>query len=306
MNIAIIGRGDLLYNTMKNLLKKRFKLSLVITTKEAPEYKYKQKDYERFASKYNIPFFVNYNLDTLDQYITSHIDIAISVNFTNIISQKFIDRFPLGILNMHGGDLPKYRGNACQAWAILNKEKKVVLCIHKMIGNELDSGDIISSKSFQININTRIGHIYKKFEKHAPGLFVDALEKLKENPNYILKIQSKNKKNILRCYPRTPEDGRIFFNQSAKSILRLINASSEPYNGAFCEYNKHKFIIWRAVLENDKEKFLAIPGQVCKINNNGSIVVACKNSKIRILDIEYKGERIKPANLITSLRDRLR
>ena len=32
----------------------------------------------------------------------------------------------VGILNAHGGDLSKYRGNACQAWAILNGEKKSV------------------------------------------------------------------------------------------------------------------------------------------------------------------------------------
>ena len=37
----------------------------------------------------------------------------------------------------------RYRGNACQAWAILNGEK-ISLCIHKMIGGELDSGDIIT------------------------------------------------------------------------------------------------------------------------------------------------------------------
>ena len=40
-----------------------------------------------------------------------------------MFSQSTIDLFPLGIL-IHGGDLPKYRGNACQAWAIINGEEK--------------------------------------------------------------------------------------------------------------------------------------------------------------------------------------
>ena len=37
---------------------------------------------------------------------------------------KVISIFTLGILNAHGGDLPRYRGNACQAWAIINGEEK--------------------------------------------------------------------------------------------------------------------------------------------------------------------------------------
>lgn len=72
-----------------------------------------------------------------------------SLNYSSIISQKVIDLFPLGILNAHGGDLPKYRGNACQAWAILNGETKIGLCIHSMIGGEVDNGNIIDRKIFR-------------------------------------------------------------------------------------------------------------------------------------------------------------
>ena len=38
--------------------------------------------------------------------------------------EEVIDFFELGILNAHGGDLPRYRGNACQAWAIINGEER--------------------------------------------------------------------------------------------------------------------------------------------------------------------------------------
>ena len=73
------------------------------------------------------------------------------------IPNKIINYFNYGILNAHGGDLPRYRGNACQAWAILNGENKIGLCIHKMVGGELDSGDIISRDYLDIGENTKIG-----------------------------------------------------------------------------------------------------------------------------------------------------
>ena len=37
-------------------------------------------------------------------------DIVISVNYSGIIPQEVIDLFDNGILNAHGGDLPRYRG----------------------------------------------------------------------------------------------------------------------------------------------------------------------------------------------------
>ena len=85
-------------------------------------------------------------------------DVGVSLNFTKIIPKEIIDLFPLGILTAHGGDLPKYRGNACQAWAF-KWRKRIGLCIHKMVGNELDNGDIIAKDYLKIDDNTKITEI---------------------------------------------------------------------------------------------------------------------------------------------------
>ena len=74
------------------------------------------------------------------------------MNYTGIIPQSIIDIFQYGILNAHGGDLPRYRGNARQAWAH-NGEKSIGLCIHKMIGGEIDMcGDIIARDYSKLRI----------------------------------------------------------------------------------------------------------------------------------------------------------
>ena len=74
--------------------------------------------------------------------------MAISVNHLSIIDEDIINLFKYGILNAHGGDLPRYR-NACLR-PIINGEKKIGLCVHKMIGGELDNGDIISRDYFEL------------------------------------------------------------------------------------------------------------------------------------------------------------
>ena len=210
----------------------------------------------------------------------------------------------MGILNAHGGDLPKYRGNACQAWAILNGEERIGLCIHKMIGGELDSGDIIARDYIEIDSKTKITRVWDWMLKNTPVLMEQSVKRLEEDSSYVLEVQSKDPKDALRCYPRRPEDGRICWSKSATDTLRLINASNRPYAGAFCQYEEKKIIIWDAELVEDQEFFCAVPGQVTKIGD-GFFEIACGTGKLRILSIEYEEQIIKPDSLIRSIRSRL-
>ena len=143
MKIAIIGRTELLYDTALRLKNAGHDIVCILTAKEAPEYTRKASDFRQLASDWGIPFTQGPKILEHEDFLKSApADIAVSINYTGVVPQAVIDTYPLGILNAHGGDLPRYRGNACQAWAILNGEERIGLCIHKMIGGELDSGDI--------------------------------------------------------------------------------------------------------------------------------------------------------------------
>ncbi len=308
MNIAIIGRTEILYETAELFLKNSYKISLIITSKEAPEYTKISKDFENLANKIGAKYiYTNKLADYKSEIENLGCEIGISLNYTSIISQEIIDIFPLGILNAHGGDLPRYRGNACQAWALINGEDKIGLCIHKMIGGELDSGDIIMRQYLPVNLNTKIGECYQWMRNYTPKMFCDAVDKLATNPNYFLEKQSKNSDDALRCYPRLPEDGKIDWRKSNIQILRLINASNKPYAGAFCFYEEKKMIIWDAEIFEDDEVYLAEVGQVASINQlDGSIIVVTGKGKLKINLIEYDGFIGTPNKKIKSIRKRLR
>lgn len=257
------------------------------------------------AKSYNVPFVQGGRIQNSYEFLQkAAAEIAVSINYTGVIPQEVINLFPLGILNAHGGDLPKYHGNACQAWAILNGEKRIGLCIHRMIGGKLDSGDIIARDYHSIDHNTKITQIWEWMTKRVPELMVEAVTRLSSEPDYILERQSKDPKDALRCYPRKPEDGRIDWDQSALSILRLINASNKPYAGAFCDYEGDKLIIWEAELVIDDEVFCAVPGQVTKVAE-GFVEVACGEGKLRLIAVEVEQQLIEPSKLIQSIRKRL-
>jgi methionyl-tRNA formyltransferase len=310
MKIAIIGRSQLLFETAELLLKQGFEIPLIITAKEAPEYSKTAKDFEELARSINAEYIYTPKIN-LGAYVdiikkTGPIPLAVSINYTGVISQEVIDLFELGILNAHAGDLPRYRGNAPLAWAILNKEQRAGLCIHKMIGGELDSGNILAKDYIDIDINTRVGDLFNWIEAKIPVLMLQAIKKLKNNPGFTGEIQSTDPRMALRGYPRRPEDGKIIWSEAAESIIRLINASSEPFSGAFCIFNDKVLKVWRAVVSTVEEEYLAVPGQVIPSYIDNSVDVACGSGRITLLELEYEDVRTdNPKIILKTVRSRL-
>lgn len=307
MNIAIIGRSEIMYETINLCLEQGFKIPIIITSKETPEYKRSISDFEIISKKIDAIFVCTSNLNTpeiINIMQSANIDIGLSINYSGLIAQSVIDTCRLGILNAHGGDLPRYRGNACQAWAILNGESKIGLSIYQMKGDYLDGGKIIDKIFLQIDINTTITECWGWFYDQIPFRFIEAAKILFNDPTFYIEDSTKSSIKPMRCYPRIPEDGRINWLLSNLQIIRLINASCEPYSGAFCMYEDQKLIIWKANIISDEEEYFAIPGQVCSINKE-SIDIITGDGKIRITEIEFNGKRCTPTAIIKSIRKRL-
>jgi len=304
MRIAIIGRTEILYDTAVRLHEAGNQIVCILTAKEAPEYSRTAADFRELADTWQIPFAQGGRIAGYADFLRdAQADIAVSINYTGVLPQSVIDLFPLGVLNAHGGDLPRYRGNACQAWAIINGEDRIGLCIHRMIGGELDSGDIIARDYLNIDHTTKVTHVWEWMSVRTPELMLDAVQILDANPDYVLEKQSKDPAHALRCYPRKPEDGRIDWTKSAIDVLRLINASNKPYAGAYCDFEGENLIIWDAELVSDNEVFCAVPGQVTMIGD-GFIEVACGVEKLRVALVEYRGKVSSPTLFIQSIRKR--
>lgn len=310
MKVAIIGRTEQLYATAEKLSAAGHEIKVIVTAKEAPEYTKGSDDFKALAESLGALFIHSPNINAPENIAAikaqGPIDVGISMNYVNVISQEVVDLFPVGLLNAHCADLPLYRGNACQAWAIINGEERIGLCVHQMVGDELDNGDIITRDFLPLDINTKVTEIMDWMNTRIPELHAEAIEKLAVDPTYVLEVQSTNPEDILRGYPRRPEDGRIDWSADRETVLRLINASNHPFAGAFCDYEGEKLIIWDAELYDDDERYLAIPGQVASVErDSGSIIIITGKGKLRIKEIEINGNVCPPAQVIKSIRKRL-
>ncbi|QII83333.1 formyl transferase [Bordetella hinzii] len=309
MKFAAIGRHEALLQTVERLLSQGHELAYVVTAQEAPEYKAGVADFQALAARQGVPCIVAARLDAT---VTARLaglgaEVGVSMNFPTVIGKAAIDLFPLGLLNAHGGDLPRYRGNACQAWALINGEDHIGLCIHQMVADELDSGDVLAKAVLAVDANTRIGQVSGWMEHSIPGLFAEALAKLAQDPGYVLYRQLETGQRPLRCYPRRPEDGRIDWARPAEEVVRFINACGPPYAGAFFEFEGVEYRLDEADYVPAEEAYCAIPGQVARIHRDGSVDIACRApGYCRIATVRDGQGRSEPlGSLIRSVRQRL-
>jgi len=304
MRIGIIGRTGVLLKSAEALREAGHELAFVATCKAESFYDKNEIDFQNYASRLNIPFFNTLDLESkIDGISALKADICISINWLKIIDKSFLSIFPLGILNAHAGDLPRYKGNAAANWAILNFEQEVALTIHKMV-EELDSGPYLLKEFLDINENTYISDVYNWLESTIPKKFVEALDVIKTK-GFIEQDQSVK---TLRTYPRKPSDSKIEWGWDKEVILAIIRASSHPFDGAFCFVNDTdlKLKIFRASEFNVDFDFSAVPGQICfKFGNLP--VVATRNGLIAIEECLIPNmNSIDSMKFITnSLRNRL-
>lgn len=308
MKIVAIGRTKLLYDSIKYLYEQGMEVVLIITCREAPEYSVTQEDFKKLAKDIGSDYFCDSYINN-KQYIQKvkeyNADIAISVNWINVITREMIDIFPNGILNCHAGDLPRYRGNAVANWAIIMGEKEVVVTIHKM-DEGLDTGNIVLQERVEINDSTTIKEIYDKMEDLTPKLFYKSIQGILEKRLIEIK-QDQDKSKALRCYPRKPYDSFLDWNQEAVLLERVIRASVPPFGGAYTYFNGQRITVLKAHVEFLETPSIYVNGQVLWIRKEkGEVGIGTSAGVLVIEKISQEGgEEVPATEVIKSLRARL-
>lgn len=81
-------------------------------------------------------------------------DLIISVRFGLIIREEVIAIPKYGVINLHSGVLPRYRGVMATFRAMLNNESNIGSTLHFIQDEGVDTGDIISISQIPLEIDT--------------------------------------------------------------------------------------------------------------------------------------------------------
>ena len=74
-------------------------------------------------------------------------DLLISIRFGQIFQAETIGQPRIGIINLHSGLLPEYKGVMASFWSLLNEEPRLGTTLHWITDKKIDSGALISTRS---------------------------------------------------------------------------------------------------------------------------------------------------------------
>ena len=67
-------------------------------------------------------------------------DLIVSIRYRRILRERAIAIPPKGVLNLHSGILPDYRGVMATFWAMLNEEPEIGASLHWIVDSGIDTG----------------------------------------------------------------------------------------------------------------------------------------------------------------------
>ena len=236
------------------------------------------------AEKYNIPVYQPVKIRDDYAFIDEiKPDLVITLAYGQIVPQGFLDKIPMGCLNLHGSLLPKYRGASPIQTALINNEKVTGVTLMEMV-KAMDAGRMYAKKQVVIEENDNSTSLFNKIKIAASELVLKAL------PKYIngeLIGEEQDEKEVTFCSLIKPEQEKLDLGLTAKEVIGWIRGlSDEP--GAYLYLNDLKLKIYKAKLVNNNVTHQI--GEIVSADKNGLIFQA-KDGQIAILELQKEGKK---------------
>ncbi len=145
-------------------------------------------------------------------------DLIITCAYGQIIPEIILNTPPLGCINIHASLLPKLRGGAPIHKAIINGHKTTGITIMYM-DKTMDTGDIITQESINIENNDNVGTLHDKLSILGSSLIIKTLPSIENKTNKRIK---QNDEEATYAYNIKREEEQIDFNKTSEEIYNQI------------------------------------------------------------------------------------
>ena len=104
-------------------------------------------------------------------------DLLVSVSCPQIFRRPLLELPAIGCLNIHGAELPNYRGIMPSFWMLANGERQAGVSIYFM-NEEIDAGDLCGQRTFEIRPDETLDAFLRRSKHVAAELLLDVLSEV--------------------------------------------------------------------------------------------------------------------------------
>jgi methionyl-tRNA formyltransferase len=188
-----------------------------------------------FAAQRHLPVWIQPARRAVEPFVrqlkAAAPDLIVVWSYSMVLPQAVLDVPRLGVVNVHGGLLPEYRGGHVMQWAIINGEPETGATLHYMDAG-IDTGPVIADARFPIQADDDAVQVRanlmsagaRLLRRWWPQMAAGAAPRV---------VQDETRARYWRL--RTPAEGRLDWTESTGRICRVIRALACNEPGAFVE-----------------------------------------------------------------------
>jgi methionyl-tRNA formyltransferase len=222
--------------------------------------------------------------DAVEQaaFATLGLDAAVVVAYGLILPQAVLDAPRLGCLNLHASLLPRWRGAAPIARAIMAGDAETGVMAMQMEAG-LDTGPILAERRVAIGADETAGELHDRLAALGAPLTVEALDGLASGR---LEARPQDEAGATYAPKLDKAEARIDWRRGAAELHRLVRGLS-PFPGAWFEAGGARVKALRASLVEGAGE----PGAVL----DDRFTVACGEGALRLTELQREGRGSLPA-----------
>ena len=223
-------------------------------------------------------------------------DLLVVAAYGQILSKDVISTPTLGAINVHASLLPKYRGAAPIAHAILNGESSTGVTIIR-ITSGLDAGEMLAQEAVDIHPTETTGELEARLAPRGARLCMDVLRRMKHGPV----SGTKQDPSLVTKAPKMKKEmGLIDWSKPSEEICNHVRAM-QPWPTAYTYFHRPgkepmRVMITRvahSVTDNPLfQGYKPIPGQLCiPTEEHEPLIVECFPNVIFVHELQPAGKK---------------
>ncbi len=289
MRIIYMGTPDFAVPCLERLVKENFDVVCVVTQPDKPKGRKQEltpSDVKVKATELGIEVYQPTSLKTQEAYdylSKFEPDYIIVAAYGKILPKNILDLPKYACINVHGSLLPKYRGAAPIQRSVLAGDK-VTGITTMLMGEGLDTGDILLKSEYKIDINATAGEVFDALAQSAPDLLMETIEKFTKGE---IIPEKQDEAGATYAAMLSKDEAVIDWSRSALEIHNLIRGMS-PWPVAYTCLEGKKLKVYSSRLTDENTSLEA--GNVKE--DKASILVACGDGKILALtSVQLEGSK---------------
>lgn len=287
MRVVFLGTPEIAVPPLQILLDHAYDVAAVFTQPDRPAgrgHKLKPTPVKMLADKNGIPVFQPEKIRQQDnRKVVEDLrpDFIVVAAYGQILPDWFMQTARKAALNIHFSLLPKYRGAAPIAHAILNGDS-VTGVTTMIMQQELDAGPILMQKRIPIGVTATRGDLENELSAIGAELLIETMEKCLAGS---IQPAPQDADEVSWAPAISKNDARIAWNEQAVGIHNLVRAMN-PWPGAYTFFREERVRIWRSIPETGNSDRGGTAGTFLGTSAHGLRILCREGSVLEITELQ--------------------